>query len=296
MTVVQPSARSYKIPLVLNVISVDVEDWYHILDSSAVPSIDAWGALESRVERNVGRILETLDDAGVRATFFWLGWVAERHKRLVRACQEAGHEVASHGYGHVLPRQVGREGFREDVVRAKSILEDITGQPALGFRAAGFGIGTGTEWAFDVIRQAGHEYDSSVFPARRADGGVADAPLRPYIIETPAGPLAEIQVSVIELFGRRLCLFGGGYLRLFPLPTIRWGIGRLQAGARPLVVYIHPREIDPDHPRLPLGLSRRFRCYVNLKSTMPKLQWLCRHFSFCTMGELVEHTLASRRS
>ena len=126
--------------------SVDVEDWFHILDSTAVPMIEQWDSLESRVKGNVERLLEMLDEAGGRATFFWLGWVAERHPALVRACQEAGHEVASHGYGHVLAYQVGRERFREDVVRAKAILEDVTGQPVPGFRAAGFGVKDGAGW------------------------------------------------------------------------------------------------------------------------------------------------------
>ena len=271
-----------------NVLTIDVEDWFHILDSSAVPGVKRWDSLESRVEGNVERLLEMLEGAGVRATLFWLGWVAERHKDLVRRCQQAGHEVASHGYGHVLAYQVGRKGFREDVVRAKSILEDITGRSVPGFRAAGFGITDEAPWAFEVIREAGHVYDASVFPAARGHGGMADAPLAPHVVDTPAGPLPEVPASVVEVRGRRVCLFGGGYLRLAPQSIIEWGIHQLESAGRPLIVYVHPREIDPDHPRLPLGLKRRFKCYVNLHTTMPKLEWLCREFSFCTMGELVE--------
>jgi len=270
-----------------------VEDWYHILDSPATPSIEAWGTLESRVERNVERLLELLAEAGVRATFFWLGWVAERHTALVRECQQAGHEIASHGYGHVLPYQVGREAFRQDVVRAKAILEDITGDAVSGFRAPGFGVKHGTEWVFDVVREAGYQYDSSVFPTRRGHGGMAGSPLEPHAIDTQHGPLAEIPMSAVEFLGRRICLFGGGYLRLAPISIIRWGIRRLEAAGRPLVVYVHPREIDPDHPRLPLGLKRRFKSYVNLKSTMPKLEWLCSNYSFCTMQELADRMMLS---
>lgn len=277
----------------IGVLSIDVEHWFHILDSSAVPEMEEWDSLESRVERNVERLLAVLDEAGASATFFWLGWLAERYPALVRACQEAGHEVASHGYGHVLPYQVGRERFREDVVRAQAVLEDITGQPVPGFRAPGFGITPDTPWAFEVIREAGHEYDSSVFPTFRGHGGLPGAPLGPHLVETASGPLAEVPISVVELRRRRFCLFGGGYLRLTPLSILRWGIGRLHDAGRPLVVYIHPREIDPDHPRLPLGLKRRFKSYVNLHTTMPKLQWLLEHYSFCTMRELVEQCLAA---
>ena len=219
--------------------------------------------------------------------------MAERHKVLVRRCFAAGHEIASHGYAHVLPYQVRREGFREDVVRAKRILEDITGHAVAGFRAAGFGVTEGTAWAFDVIREAGHEYDSSMFPARRGHGGIAGAPLGPHFIETPSGRLAEIPISAVEVMGGRFCLFGGCYLRLAPKCLIRWGIKKLHAAGRPLIVYVHPREIDPDHPRLALSLKRRFKCYVNLKSTMPKLEWLCENYRFCTMRSLVEQLVSA---
>jgi len=165
-----------------------------------------------------------------------------------------------------------------------------------GFRAAGFGIKDGAGWAFDVIREAGHEYDSSVFPAHRGHGGVPNAPRGPHVIQTSAGPLTEIPVSAIELLGRRFSMFGGGYLRLTPLSILRWGIGRLHDAGLPLIVYIHPREIDPDHPRLPLGARRNFKCYVNLHTTMPKLKWLLKNYSFCTMGELVERIDVSARA
>jgi len=275
------------------VLTVDVEDWFHVLDSAAVPGMAEWHRLECRVHQNLERLLELLRDNGVQATFFWLGWVAERHPVLVRACQQAGHEVASHGYGHVLAYQVGRERFREDVLRAKGVLEDITGHSVAGFRAAGFGITGEAQWAFGVIREAGHEYDASVFPARRGHGGMPGAPLGPHVIETPAGPLPEIPMSAVELCGRRLCMFGGGYLRLFPRFLIAWGIRRREAAGRPLIVYVHPREIDPEHPRLSLSWWRRFKCYVNLHTTLPKLRWLCAGHSFCTMRELAGRVMAN---
>ncbi|HUU90211.1 MAG TPA: XrtA system polysaccharide deacetylase [Phycisphaerae bacterium] len=273
------------------VLTVDVEDWFHILDSPATPPVDVWEEMEPRVERNTKRLLELFDATGTRATFFWLGWVAERHVALVRACQEAGHEIASHGYAHVLAYGVGPEAFRQDVMRAKGILENITGQAVPGFRVAGFSITAETEWAYDVIREAGHEYDSSVFPASRGHGGIPGAPTKPYVIETRAGPLVEIPMSVVSMLGFRFSLFGGGYLRLAQKWLIRWGINRLHAADEPLIIYVHPREVDPGHPRLPLSLKRRFKCYVNLKSTIPKLEWLCREYKFCTMHELAEQVL-----
>lgn len=277
-----------------HVLTIDVEDWYHILGSPCVPPMEEWASQECRIERNVSRLLELLESHNVRATCFWLGWVAERHKGLLRKCQQAGHEIGSHGYGHVLAWQVGHGSFREDVARANAVLEDITGQAVSGFRAAGFGVTDETRWVFEVIKEVGHEYDASVFPAARGHGGMTQSPLGPYVIETQAGPLPEVPMSAVEVLGRRFCLFGGGYLRLAPRWLIRWGINRLHAAGQPLIVYAHPREVDPDHPRLPLPLMRRFKCYVNLKSTVPKLEWLCREYKFCTMRELAEQVLRSQ--
>ncbi len=274
------------------VLSIDVEDWFHILDSPATPRIDAWATLESRVAANMERLLDLLERTRVRATLFWLGWIAERYKNLVRRCMQDGHEIASHGYGHVLAYEVGRDAFREDLARASGILGDITGEAPRGFRAAGFGITDEAEWAFDVIRGVGHDYDSSVFPTARGHGGMARAPLIPHVVETQAGPLVECPLSAVEVAGRRLALFGGGYLRLAPQWLIRWGIDRLWAAGQPLIIYVHPREVDPDHPRLPLSLKRRFKSYVNLKSTLPKLDWLCSEYTFCTMGELASRIAA----
>jgi polysaccharide deacetylase family protein (PEP-CTERM system associated) len=276
-----------------NAFTVDVEDWFHILDTDVVPNIEQWHLLESRIERNIQKLLGLLDAFSVKATFFWLGWVAERHKSLVRKCQSAGHEIASHGYAHVLAYKVGEKAFRQDIYRAKDILEDITGEPIIGFRAPGFGITKESVWAFEVIKESGYQYDSSVFPASRRHGGISDSLLGPYFIETRSGHLLEIPTSAIEMLGRRLSIFGGGYLRLANKQMIRWGINKLQASGQPLIVYIHPREIDPDHPRLPLTLRRRFKCYVHLNSVSSKLEWLCRNYPFCSMLEMIEKYVRS---
>jgi len=271
-----------------NAFTVDVEDWYHILDTPKAPEFSQWDQLESRVERNMDIILSLLKDKGVPATFFWLGWVAERHKDLVRRCVDDGHEVASHGYAHVLAYQVGHEKFREDIRHGKRVLEDIIGRQVVGFRAPGFGIKDNTAWAFDDICAAGYQYDSSVFPSSRGHGGMRQAPVGCYVMDTAEGPLIELSMSVVEMFNRRFSFFGGGYLRLFPLPLIRWGIEKVHSAGHPLIIYIHPREVDPDHPRLPLSLVRRCKSYIGLKSTLPKVDWLCRELQLCTMSELAK--------
>jgi len=274
----------------LNAFSIDVEDWFHILDSPATPHQNLWDSLESRVETNLRLLLELLDSANVRATLFWLGWLAERNKSLVRECCEAGHEIASHGYHHVLPTRVGAELFKDDIDRAKKTLEDITGKQVLGFRVAGFGIKKRTEWAFDVIKEVGYEYDSSVFPAWPEHNCMCATSVGPHVIRTETGPLIEVPVPATKVFGLRLYFFGGGYLRLSPLRLIQWGIKRLHQAGYPLIVYVHPRELDPDQPRLPLSPIRRFRCYVNLKSTLPKLQWLLKEYDFVPIRELANLT------
>lgn len=270
----------------LSAFSCELEDWFHILDSDRVPRIEEWPRLPLQAERNVRRLLDLFDRTGVRATFFCLGWMAERMPHLVRDCDAAGHEIGSHGYGHVLAYRVGRKAFLQDIVRSKTILEDITGHEIVGFRCPGFAVKDDCRWVFDAVAQAGYRYDASVFPASHGHGGLRDTLVGPHVVVTSDGPLVEIPVSTVRWWGRRFCLFGGGHLRLSPLPVIRWGIRRLHEEGQPLVIYIHPREIDPDHPRLPLKPLRRFKCYVNLHSTMPKVEWLCRSYSFTTMCDI----------
>lgn len=268
------------------VLTVDVEDWYHLLDSPAAPQMEQWEQLESRIDRGLNGLLDLLAAAGSRATLFWLGWLAERHRTLVHCCEQAGHEIANHGYGHLLAYQAGPERFRRDVVRGKEVLEQICGHPVRGFRAGGFSVTGQTPWAFDIIRECGHDYDVSVFPAARGHGGLGGAPLGPHWIDTPSGPLLEFPLSVVDRCGCRFCLFGGGYLRLAPRWLIRLGVDHLRARGRPLIVYVHPREIDPGQPRLPLTGKRRFMYYVNLRTTRPKLEWLCRRHGFQTVSEV----------
>lgn len=266
-------------------LTVDVEEWFHILDDPAVPAFNQWAGLESRLQRNMELLLLLLDTRNVKATMFWLGWAAEKHPELVRRCAREGHEIASHGYRHILAYESGREKFKEDIRHSKKVIEDIIGQEVVGFRAAGFGTTADTPWFFDEIRAAGFLYDSSVFPAKRGHGGIADFKMAPHEITTTHGVLLEVPQSVVLIFGKRVNFFGGGYLRIAPIFLIRWGIHKLQASNRPLIVYVHPREVDPAHPRLPLKMHRRFKSYVNLRSTVPKLHWLCKNYEFGLMKD-----------
>ena len=258
-----------------SILSVDVEDWFHILDVASEPPLETWQTLESRVEKNFRRLLELFAQHHARATCFFLGWVGERFPQLVREAVSGGHEIASHGYAHKLVYRMTRAEFHADAVRAKKILEDISGTPVTGYRSAGFSVTENTMWFFEALAAAGYQYDSSVFPAAHGHGGMRTARREPHPIE--AG-LIEFPMTVTSLFGQPLCFFGGGYLRLFPYALIRRMARRVLAEGRPVIYYIHPREIDPAHPRLPMSAARRFKCYVNLQTTEAKLGRLIAEF------------------
>ncbi len=273
----------------MNILTVDVEDWFHILENPSVPHINKWDNLETRIEKNLNKLLELFSSHGVRATFFWLGWAAERNRTLVELCAREGHEIASHGYAHLLIHEVSQDVLKKDISYSKALLEDITGMPVRGFRASGFSITQDTQWAFDVIREVGFEYDSSIFPTAHGHGGIPGSELVPHKIETRYGSLVEFPMSIWEIAGKRFSVFGGGYLRIAPLWLIKRGVRHLQRKNRPLIVYIHPREIDPHHPRLPLGFKRNFKSYVNLHTTKKKLEWLCQNNEFITMEKYLSH-------
>jgi polysaccharide deacetylase family protein (PEP-CTERM system associated) len=262
-------------PVTSSIFSVDVEDWFHILDVASAPPLEIWPTLEMRVERNFRRLLELFEQHHTHATCFFLGWVAERFPHLVREAVRAGHEIASHGYAHKLVYQMTRAEFRADALRAKHILEDISGEPVAGYRSAGFSVTADTMWFFEALAEAGYQYDSSVFPAARSHGGMPTARRDPHYIEEG---LIEFPMTVAGLLGQPVCFFGGGYLRIFPYALIRRMARRVLAEGRPVIYYIHPREIDPAHPRLPMSAARRFKSYVNLRSTEAKLARILDEF------------------
>ena len=268
-------------------LTVDVEEYYNILDVPGEIPFEQWKDQKRLLPGNLERLLELFDRHGVKVTMFVLGYFAEQYPELIRRCHDAGHEIASHGYAHVLAYKVGREAFAEDIRRGKAVLENIISEPVLGFRAAGFSTTDDSRWTFDEVRKAGYLYDASVFPSSRGHGGMKSSGLHPYRIQTSAGELLEIPQSMIRIGWKRVCLFGGGYLRLAPLPLIVWGTRRLQKNHTPFVLYVHPREIDPTHPRLAMNMFRRFKSYVNLKSTYPKLDYICGHFPIVQMRSLL---------
>lgn len=264
------------------VLSIDVEDWFHILDLPSAPRPDQWDRMPSRVEANFRQLLELLQENGVSATCFFLGWVARRYPGLVREAFQLGHEIASHGFLHQLVFQLGTLRFRQDAGDAKRVLEDITGAAVVGYRAPGFSVTEQTPWFFDALGEAGYRYDSSVFPAKRSHGGFAGAPIGPYRV----GSVLEFPITVRRVLGSPLCFFGGGYLRLYPLWLIKRMAQDVLRSGRSVNFYIHPREIDPDQPRLPMGRMRRFQTYVNLRSTREKVTAIAREFDFVTFGHL----------
>ena len=270
---------------IANALTVDVEDYFQV--SALAPLIRRadWDRIPCRVEQNVDRILDLFAEARARATFFALGWIAERYPGLVRRIVEAGHELASHGYGHLRIHEQTPSEFSQDIRRAKSLLEDLAAAEVKGYRAPSFSIGRNTLWAFDVIAEAGYRYSSSVYPVRHDLYGMPDAPRFPYC---PREELLEIPVTTAKVLNRNIPAGGGGYFRLLPYTVSRALIRRVNAiDQRPTVFYFHPWELDPAQPRVPgTTLKTRFRHYVNLHRTEPRLLRLLRDFRWRRVDEI----------
>ena len=275
----------------LNALTIDVEDYYHVAAFDSVVRFADWERYESRVEKNTQRILDLLDEHATQATFFVLGWVLERHPGLIRTIVARGHEVASHGYAHQRIYTQTPEQFRAETQRSKSLLEDTLGQPIRGYRAASYSITRQSLWALDVLREAGFVYDSSIFPIRHDLYGIPSHPRFCSVMPGEHGaPLVEFPLSTLRLGGTNFPIAGGGYLRLFPYAYTRWGIRYLNTReGQPAVVYLHPWELDPAQPRLPAGRLSRFRHYTNLHRMEERLVRLLQDFSFGTMSEVL-HT------
>jgi polysaccharide deacetylase family protein (PEP-CTERM system associated) len=271
---------------VVNALTVDVEEYFHPNAMDAAVSPAQWNSLPHRVEGNTGRVLDLLKEHGVRATFFVLGWVAERWPGLVRRIADAGHELASHGYAHRLVYKLGPEKFREDVVRGKRLLEDCAGRRIRGFRAASYSIVPETPWALDILVEEGFEYDSSIFPVYHDLYGIPGFNRFPVRVRCAAGEITEIPPSTVRLLGRNLPVAGGGYLRLFPYALTQWSIRRInRRDGAPAMVYVHPWEFDAAQPRLAAPVKSRLRHYTNLGATEPRLRRLLHEFRFAPLSE-----------
>jgi polysaccharide deacetylase family protein (PEP-CTERM system associated) len=262
--------------------TVDVEEYFHAAALERVAEQGRWGGMESRVEASVDLLLEALERHEARGTFFTLGWLAARRPGLVRRIAEAGHEVASHGWSHRRVTALWPNDFREEARRSKDALEDACGQPVLGFRAPNFSLVRGWEWAFDILLAEGYAYDSSVFPGRT--GHPADAPTAPYAVERTVGTLWEVPLASARFGPARVPAAGGAYFRLFPYALTLRALRQAEARGEPAVFYLHPWEIDPGQPRLPVGPLTRVRHYGGLRSTSAKLERLLDEFRFTSVA------------
>ena len=272
-------------PAITNALTIDVEDYFQV--SAFAPYIrrEDWETRECRVERNVSRILQLLAERDVKATFFTLGWVAERYPQLVRQIVQGGHELASHGYGHERASDLSPQAFSQDITRAKKLLEDLSGGPVKGYRAPSFSIGTGNLWAFDALSQAGYEYSSSIYPIQHDHYGMPDSPRFAYRVGTG---LLEVPVTTVRMMNRNLPSSGGGYFRLLPYALSRWLLRRVnQQDHESAIFYFHPWEIDVGQPRVAgIDFKTRFRHYVNIPRMETKLQQLLTDFRWGRMDQI----------
>jgi len=277
----------------INALTIDVEDYFQVNAFARQIRFDQWDGYPLRVGDNTRRILDLLDEFDIKATFFVLGWVAERLPDLVRDIHTRGHEIGSHGYGHQLVYSIGMEAFRTDVRRAKNILETITGAAVSGYRAPSYSITRQSLWALDILIEEGFVYDSSIFPVYHDTYGMPDAPRFPHVISRPAGSIREFPLTTYPArWGAkeyRLPIAGGGYLRLLPAELLRRGIQSInhQEG-KPAVLYFHPWEIDPEQPRIKAGLKSSFRHYLNLARTETKIRHLLKNIKFSNMAEVLQ--------
>lgn len=265
--------------------TVDLEEYFHVAALEPCVVRSEWGRYESRVAKSVALLLELLGRHEARATFFVLGWVAQRQPELIRTIARAGHEIASHGWDHVrVTRQTPRQ-FRQSIRRTKDVLEEISGAPVLGFRAPNFSIVPGREWALDVLIEEGYRYDSSMFPIRRPGAGYPSASPDPHWLERPAGRLAEIPPTTLHWCGMRLPAAGGAYFRLLPYSVVQAAFRQCERRSMPGTFYIHPWELDPGQPRLDVSWLTRLRHYGGLERTAPRLERLLTEFRFTAVRE-----------
>ena len=272
---------------ILNAMTIDVEDYFQVSAFASTIPREQWESLPCRVERNIDIALALLDEGKAHATFFTLGWIAERYPGIVRRIVDNGHELASHGYGHQRVSELSRNEFNEDISRAKKTLEDLSGSPVIGYRAPSFSIGADNLWALDLLQEAGYQYSSSIYPIRHDHYGMPDAPRFAHYPRGKDGML-ELPPTTAILLGRNLPAAGGGYFRLLPYQASRWLIRRVnRQDGEPCIFYFHPWELDPDQPRqFNISMKTRFRHYINLKHMESRIQSLLRDFHWDRMDRI----------
>ncbi|RDH44906.1 XrtA system polysaccharide deacetylase [Zooshikella ganghwensis] len=273
---------------ITNAMSVDVEDYFQVAAFENNIKREDWDSLPVRVEHNTQRILSLFAEYNIKATFFTLGWVAERYPGLVKEIVAQGHELASHGYGHQRATTQTPEVFKEDICKAKQLLEDISGVEVKGYRAPSYSIDHSNPWAHDELLAAGHSYSSSVYPVKHDLYGIPDAPRFPYRCENG---LLEIPITTVKIRNKNIPFGGGGYFRFFPYWLSKWGINRVnQQDKAPAIFYFHPWEIDPGQPRQEgISFKSRFRHYLNLETMEKRLRSLVQDFKWHTMESVFLH-------
>ncbi|MEM7432683.1 MAG: XrtA system polysaccharide deacetylase [Pseudomonadota bacterium] len=286
---------------IVNAMTVDVEEYFHVAALASAIDKTTWDSIPSRVESSTNRLLELFDEQSISATFFILGWVAERAPQLIRRIADSGHEVACHGQNHQLIYNQAQQEFKEETFAAKALLEDITGKPVSGYRAASYSITPKSIWALDVLKEAGFKYDSSIVPVHHDIYGFVGTPDGPYDIVFDDGHrIIEYPPPTVDVMGRVLPIGGGGYFRIFPYWFSRWGLGQVnKKKGIPFSFYLHPWEVDPGQPRVNVGAKSRFRHYTNLGKCADRLRRLTNEFRFDRMDRVIadvprsELTLAS---
>lgn len=285
MSLIAPTSPSQS-ESILNAFTIDVEDWFQVAAFARVIDRKDWNGLECRVERNVDQLLQALDDKGVTATFFTLGWIAQRYPKMIGRITAAGHELASHGFSHHMIHELSPEQFRQDVIQARETLESLSGRAVVGYRAPSFSVGPRTLWALEILAETGHRYSSSIYPIRHDLYGMPQAPRFAH----HRSGLLEIPATSVRWMGRNWPASGGGYFRLLPYSWSRRCLTRVNhIDAKPAVFYCHPWEIDPEQPRVSgAGLKSKFRHYVNQKSMLAKLKLLLGDFSWGPMQRVFD--------
>ena len=290
-----------------NVLTIDVEDYFHVAALAKSISVSEWDNIASRVEKNTHSLLAQFAKYNVKATFFILGWIAERYPGLVKEIETCGHEIASHGYSHQLIYSQSPEVFKKETFESKKLLEDIIGKPIKGYRAASYSITNRSLWALDILAEAGFTYDSSIFPIRHDNYGIPGSPTEPHILKTPNGEqLIEYPLSTYKLIGQTVPVAGGGYFRLYPYWLSKYFYKNLNRTSKSFVFYLHPWEIDPEQagrecpgragkdwrfaeqPRIKASWFSEFRHYNNLDKCEKRLNKLLNDFDFITMDEKLE--------
>lgn len=278
---------------ITHAMTIDVEDYFHVSAFENNIKPEDWDSLPCRVEQNTARLLQLFDDTNIKATFFVLGWVAERYPQIVRDIKAQGHEIASHGYSHRLVYKQTQQVFREETAKSKAILEDQSQSPILGYRAASYSITKQSLWALDILAELGFSWDSSIFPTHHDRYGIPGSPEQPYRITTTNGAeLIEFPLTTAKVLGQSIPAAGGGYFRQYPYALSRWLFERASENqTKAQIFYLHPWEIDPDQPRVE-GASRfsRFRHYTNLHRCLPRLERMIADFKFGTVSESLAST------